>query len=203
MKKNIVLVALAALTSVFAFAGNGKGTKSFAVNTQKSTFNWLAKKVTGQHSGVATFSNGTVLVKNNMLAGATIEVDMNSIDATDLTGEWHDKLVGHLKSEDFFNVAKFGKASLVITRIKPIKGAKTGENNYTITANLTIKGITKEVSFPAMVSITETGVSAVASFDIDRTLYDIKYGSGKFFEGLGDKMINDTFNIKVNIVAGN
>jgi polyisoprenoid-binding protein YceI len=110
-------------------------------------------------------------------------------------------LVGHLKSNDFFGTETFNSAILVIKSATPIANAKVGENNYTIVADLTIKGITKEVTFPAVVIIDKTKVTANAEVKINRTLYDIKYGSASFFEGIGDKAIDDTFKLNVSIVA--
>lgn len=203
MKKIISMLAIAAITLVSVNAKSKKDPVSYAVSVEKSTCNWNAKKVTGEHSGVAKISSGTVYVKDGSLSGGTFDMDMTSIDATDLSGEWHDKLVGHLKSEDFFNVAKFPKANLVITHIGMYKTSKADENNYLVKGNLTIKGISKEVSFPAKVTVTPNGLSATATIEIDRTAYDIRYGSKKFFESIGDKAINDVFTVKVNIVAGN
>jgi polyisoprenoid-binding protein YceI len=128
---------------------------------------------------------------------------MTSISCTDLpAGEYNDKLIGHLKSDDFFATEKFKTANLKIKSVTAIKNAKAGADNYTVTANLTIKGISKEITFPANVFISKEGeLIANANFDIDRTLYDIKYGSKNFIEGIGDKAIDDKFNVKIRIVA--
>ncbi len=174
---------------------------SVKVDVAQSTFKWHAEKVTGKHEGTMKFLGGEVQVEKNTLVGGTFNVDMTSMECTDLSGEWHDKLLGHLKSDDFFAVDKFKTAVLTIQSAEPIKGAKPGENNYTIKAGLTIKGITKEVTFPAMVIITKGQVIANADFMIDRTKYDIRYGSKSFIDGIGDKAINDEFNVKVRVVA--
>ncbi len=201
----MTLVAIAGLgLSVFAGSPNKaakKAADSYTVDAAASTFKWHAKKVTGEHSGVATFKGGSVSLKGNVLVGAEILVDMTTIDATDLQGEWHDKLVGHLKSDDFFSTEKHTTATIKIKSATAIKGAKAGENNYNVVADLTIKGITKEIKFGAFVVVKDGQVIANADFDIDRTLYDIKYGSASFFEGIGDKAIANTFNVKVRVVA--
>lgn len=171
------------------------------VDAAASTFKWHATKVTGEHYGVAKFSKGTITISGKSLVGAEIIVDMTTIDATDLTGEYHDKLVGHLKSDDFFAVAKYTTATIKVKSAKPIAGAKAGSNNYTIVADLTIKGITNEVTFPAMVVIKDNEVIVNADFNINRAKYDVRYGSTSFFEGLGDKAIADEFNVKVRVVA--
>jgi len=113
---------------------------------------------------------------------------MTSVTSTDLTGEYQGKLNGHLKADDFFGTDKFPTAKLVIKTI----GEKSA-NVYTATADLTIKGITKPVTF----DITVAGNTATTAFKVDRTKYDIKYGSGSFFEGLGDKTISDEFELTV------
>ena len=202
MKKLIIAAVAAISMAAVAFKPATTTSTSYKVSTEKSTFNWHAKKVTGEHMGLVKFASGTIEANGNTLTGGNFDVDMTSISCTDLTGEWNDKLIGHLKSADFFAVDSYKTANLKIKTATAIKGAKAGSDNYNIVADLTIKGITKEVSFPAMVVIKKTGeVIANASFDIDRTAYDIKYGSKSFFEGIGDKAIDDKFNVKVRLVA--
>jgi polyisoprenoid-binding protein YceI len=205
MKKTVALAAIA-LFSFTAFAGKPAKTKkttedTYKVSAEKSTFKWKAKKVTGEHSGEAKFSTGTIVINGKNLVGGTIEVDMTTINATDLQGEYQGKLNGHLKGDDFFAVEKFKTATLKIKSASTIKDAIIGSNNYNVTADLTIKGITKEVTFPAMVVVSKEQVITKAEFDIDRTNFDIKYGSGKFFEGIGDKAIMDNFSINVRLIA--
>jgi polyisoprenoid-binding protein YceI len=118
-----------------------------------------------------------------------------------MTGEYHDKLVGHLKSDDFFAVAKFGTATIKIKTATPIKGTGTDANNYTIVADLTIKGITNEVTFPALVVVNAKEVIVNADLNVNRAKFDVRYGSNSFFDGLGDKAISDDFNVKVRVVA--
>ena len=120
---------------------------------------------------------------------------MTSIVNADLQGEWNTKLIGHLKSDDFFSVAKNPTAKLDITKVE------TKENNTIVNGKLTIKGITQDISFPASVSKKGNVVVAIATIRIDRTKYDIKYGSKSFIEGIGDKAIDDEFELQVNLVA--
>lgn len=217
MKKTILMMTVAA-TGLLAFvAPSAKetvksnavaGGSSLAVNAEtykvdaaKSTFKWIGKKVSGEHYGIVKFSEGTVSVEKNVVTGGSFTVDMNSIEVQDLTGEWKDKLTGHLRSDDFFSVDKHAKSTLVIKSLTAIKDAKPGANNYDVKADLTIKGISSEITFPAMVLVKKGEVVVNAEFGIDRTKYDIKYGSGKFFQGLGDKMIDDNFQVKVRVVA--
>ncbi|MFI5221934.1 MAG: YceI family protein [Bacteroidia bacterium] len=202
MKKIIINLAIAAL-GLAASAGQPKAPKSDIVkmDVPQSTFNWHAKKVTGEHKGTVKFQNGEVILQNNQLTGGLFNVNMTSIEDLDLSGEWHDKLVNHLKSDDFFSVVKYNTATLKINSAEVISGAKPGENNYSIKADLIVKGITQEITFLAFVIISKDRVVANASFLIDRTKYGIKYGSKSFFESIGDKAIDDNFEVTVRVVG--
>ena len=202
MKKTTMIIALAAM-GFAAVAGGPNANKqtTVTIDSKASTFKWHAKKVTGEHFGTVNFSGGTITLDKGALVAGTIEMDMTSITVTDLQGEYKGKLEGHLKSEDFFSVEKNNKSTLIIKKVEAIKGSKTDEN-YRVTADLTIKGITKEVKFPAIIVVKGNSVTASADFMIDRTQWDIRYGSKSFFEGIGDKAIDNEFNIKVRVVAG-
>jgi polyisoprenoid-binding protein YceI len=201
--KKIMLVLAFAASGLAVIAGEPKApqaSETLKVDAKASTFKWHAKKVTGEHMGTVNFSGGNIVVEKGMIKGGTVEMDMTSIDVTDLQGEWKDKLVGHLKSDDFFSVEKNNKSTLVIKKVEAIQNAKTAEN-YNVTADLTIKGITQEVTFPAIIIVKNGTVTANADFNIDRTRWDIRYGSKSFFEGIGDKAIDNDFNVKVRLVA--
>lgn len=197
MKKSIAIVLGVLITVSTVFAGTSKGEKTaFEIDTKASKVNWVGKKVTGEHTGYLSVGNGTVTVNNNSVTAAKVNMDMNSIVCTDLTdAEWNKKLVGHLRSDDFFSVEKHPISVFEITSVN----TKGGES--TVKGKLTIKGITNEISFPAKVEVANGTVKASGTAKIDRTKWDIRYGSGKFFEGLGDKMIYDEFEISFNIVA--
>lgn len=177
-----------AIAFVCAISILGATAQSKKIDPAKSSINWLAKKVTGQHSGTVNIQNGTLIFKKKKLAGGSITVDMNTLTSTDLTGEYQGKLNGHLKSDDFFGTEKFPTAIITFKKIT----AKTA-GIYTITANLTIKGKTNPITF----DLATTATTASTTLNIDRTKYDIKYGSGSFFDNLGDKAINDEFELKV------
>jgi polyisoprenoid-binding protein YceI len=198
MKKSIAIVLGILVTASTVFAGTTKGEKAaFEIDTKASKVHWTGKKVTGEHTGYLSVGNGTVTVSKNAVTGAKVNMDMNSIVCTDLTdAEWNKKFVGHLRSDDFFSVEKYPNSVFEITSVK---AASAGE--YTVKGKLTIKGITNEISFPAKVSVANGTVKANGTAKIDRTKWDIRYGSGKFFEGLGDKMIYDEFEITFDIVA--
>lgn len=169
----------------------------YKVDVAQSKLTWTAKKVTGEHQGTIDVEAGSFNIENKILKGGSFDLDTKSIKVTDLTDkESNAKLLGHLKSDDFFAVEKFDKAKFVITSATPKAGGI-----YDIKGNLTIKGITNEVSFPANVKIDDTKLTATAKIIVDRTKYDIKFRSKSFFENLGDKTIYDDFELNIVLAA--
>ena len=165
-------------------------TKEMSINPEESSIHWLAKKVTGQHDGTIKITSGSLTMQNDLISGGNFEVDMTSIFVSDLNGEYKQKLEGHLKSDDFFSVDKFPKANLLIKETR-----QKMPNHYEINADLTIKGITNPVSFEIHI---EDNV-AMSKLIIDRSKFDVRYGSNSFFENLGDKTIYDDFEIDVTL----
>jgi polyisoprenoid-binding protein YceI len=168
-----------------------------AVDAAKSTVNWKGEKVTGEHVGFINIKSGDLEIKDGQLVGGEFVIDMASIESTDLTGEYKGKLEGHLKSDDFFGVATYPIASLNITKVK----ATNKNGSYEVTADLTIKDITKSITFTTTLVNTEGLIYANSNIIIDRSEYDVKYGSGSFFDDLGDKTIYDDFTLTVNLVT--
>ncbi len=203
--KTMISTLAAALFAVTTFAGNGNGNEkgtTYEVNTEKSKVFWTGKKVTGEHTGTLSVQSGTVNVENGIPVSASLNIDFTSIVCTDLTDEGtNKKFVGHLKSDDFFSVEKFPVGKFEATSFTPISGAKDREANYTVKGNLTIKGITNEIEFPAFISTKGGALVANGKATFDRTKYDIKYGSGSFFEGLGDKAIYDDVDLNFVLSA--
>lgn len=194
-------VAVFATVNIAAADNGGKPAKkaptTFRADLNKSTMAWNGKKVTGEHSGTIKLSDGSLTVDGGKLKGGSFDIDMNSIVCTDLTDkEYNDKFIGHMKSEDFFNTAKFPKANFKITKVTP-----KGGNKYDVTGDLTVKGITKPVSFPAVVNMKDGQAEATGKITIDRTKYDIRYNSKTFFASIGDKAIYDDFTIDFKLVA--
>ncbi|MCF0054407.1 YceI family protein [Dyadobacter sp. CY356] len=193
-----VAVSLFAFTAVSAADGKVKAT-NLKVDVSKSELVWTGKKVTGEHTGKIALKDGTVIMDGTKLSGGKFTADLTSITNTDLTDkEYNGKLIGHLKSEDFFGVEKHPTATFVTT-----KAVAKSAGVYDVTGNLTIKGITKPVTFPVTVKPTATGADITGKLVIDRSKYDIKYNSKSFFDAaaLGDKMINDDFVIDIKLVA--
>ncbi|WP_430973078.1 YceI family protein [Sunxiuqinia rutila] len=188
--KKWAVLSLAILVSSAVFAGN------YVVDASNSTVSWNGKKVTGEHYGSIDIKEGSLEVVDGEVKGGTVVIDMQSIKNEDLTNEeYNQKLVGHLKSDDFFSVETHPTASLVLTEVK-----KSG-NSYTFTGDLTIKGTTKPVSFQATSTTQSGGVTLEGKLVIDRSDYDVRYGSKSFFDNLGDKMIYDDFTLDFVVVA--
>ena len=186
--KNLKSIALALVVAFGTLSAEAQTSKK--VDVAGSKLIWTGKKVTGEHTGTVNLKDGALAFKGSKLSGGNFTVDMTSLTSTDLTGDWKAKLDGHLKSEDFFGTESFPTATLVFKTI----GEKS-KNTYTVNADLTIKGITKPITFDIVVNKNV----ASTKLTIDRTKYDIKYGSGSFFEGLGDKTIADNFDLVVNL----
>lgn len=191
MKKTILFAALAFV--VFSFTH----VTTYKVDTTASNIVWNAEKVTGKHTGTVKIKNGALQVDHGKLIGGSFEIDMTSITNIDLEGEWAAKLVGHIKSDDFFGVDKYPTAKFVITRAIP----QDTKGNYKIIGNLTIKEKTDEITFKANVAEADGALTATGDIVVDRSKFDVKYGSGSFFDNLGDKTIYDEFGLKVSLVA--
>lgn len=161
------------------------------VNTETSTIEWIGKKITGQHSGTIALQSGELDMKDGTLAGGSFVIDMTSMAVTDLSGGGAEKLKGHLMSDDFFGTATHPTATLMITDVN--KAGLKGE--LMVTGDLTIKGVTEVINFPVVME----GETATADLLVDRTKYGIKYGSGSFFDNLGDKAIDNDFSLKVKL----
>ena len=191
MKKQffIALAAFAALSF--------KSISNFQVDTAASKVVWTASKVTGTHTGLVNVKSGELILNDGKLTGGSFEMDMSSISCTDLEGEWRDKLIGHLKSPDFFGTEKFPTSRFVITRAIPIDT----KGNFKVIGNITIKNTTKEIRFNTKVSDNGGKPSATAKITLDRTDFDVRYGSGSFFDGLGDKTIYDEFELQVTLAV--
>ncbi|MFN8345985.1 MAG: YceI family protein [Spirosomataceae bacterium] len=194
--KSIFAATLVVLSfSVVAKPGK-KASQTLKVNTEASTFNWLAKKLTGEHSGTVKIQSGNLVTDGNKLTGGDFTIDLNTIKDTDIQGDFAGRLETHLKSADFFDVAKFPTSTLKIT-----KAVAKGGENYDLTGDLTIRGTTQSITFPAVVKITGKAASASAKFDVDRTKFGLTYRSKSFFENIGDKMIYDNFTVEVKLTA--
>lgn len=199
MKKIMQLIGVFATVlglATSAIAGP-KPTAKFTVDAAQSKIEWKAKKVTGSHNGTVNIAKGELSVDGINVKSGSFDIDMNSIAVVDVTdANMNGKLLGHLKSDDFFSVTNFPGAHFELTSIAGGKGG-----NVTLNGKLTIKGITNDISFPADVKITGKSMKATATITIDRTKFNIRYRSTNFFENLGDKAIYDDFTLEVVLVA--
>lgn len=179
---------------------------SYNVDVNQSKLLWIGKKVTGQHNGDVKISKGNLTFDGNTLKSGNFTIDMNTINALDVSGGEKASLDGHLKgleedeTDHFFNVKKYPTATFELT--KATKLMNNPEGNYVINGNLTIKGITKQISFKANVENMGNSVKVTTpEFAVNRTDYGIRYGSAKFFDNLKNKAINDDMYFSVNMIA--
>lgn len=188
MKSIKIATVLIVAVATFSFTTANREEKE--VKTSTSTITWKGYKVTGSHTGTITIKSGNLIFNDDQLTGGNFEIDMSSIVVTDLKGDSKAQLEGHLKSDDFFGVAKFPKASLVFTNVTP-----SGKNAYDVVGKITIKGKTETIKF----NLSVYGNKATASLKIDRTKFDVSYGSTSFFDNLKDKAIYDEFDLVADL----
>ncbi|MCH7409538.1 YceI family protein [Belliella sp. DSM 111904] len=171
--------------------------EDLTVNKSESTVDWKAAKVTGEHYGKVSIADAKLDYENGKILGGSFEIDMTTITVEDIKDANSNKrLLDHLKSDDFFSVEKHKKSTLKITEAKSSNG-----KDYEIKGDLTIKGISHPVVFPVKVSEEGNRVIASGTIKFDRTMYDIKYRSGNYFENLADKVIYDEVTLDVRLVG--
>ena len=187
MKKTILSIALSV---GFLLGVHNLKAQEKKIDAASSKIHWLGKKVTGQHEGNISLKSGSLTLDNGKVTGGTFVVDMTSMTCTDLEGGSAKKLIGHLSSDDFFGVATHPEAKLVFTQV-------TGKGNgvYAVIGDFTIKGITNEASFELNVA----GNEAMAKVIIDRSKHNVRYGSNSFFDNLGNKAIDNNFELEVTL----
>ena len=163
----------------------------YMVSTSDSTVNYVGTGVGKTHEGVVPLQSGSIVLdENEALVGAMFVLDMANLTSDGAGVE------AHLKEDDFFGVANYPTAMLKVT-----EATETAAGEYNLTGMLTIRDVTNEISFPATVTQTEDNITASASFSIDRTEWGITFGSGNFFEDLGDSLIEDDIDFEVTLVA--
>jgi polyisoprenoid-binding protein YceI len=186
--KNLLLMLIIAVLSISMMNGQTKLT----ADTQKTTLNWLGEKVTGQHTGTVKLKSGWLTMKENKIVGGEFLIDMTTIR----DDESNARLEGHLKSDDFFGVEKFAVSKLVLK-----SSDSFDKGSAVVKGELTIKDITNPIEFKAAVQNKEEGTFFFANIVLDRTKFNVRYGSGTFFDNLGDKTIYDEFKLKVALVV--
>ncbi|MBL4709255.1 MAG: YceI family protein [Flavobacteriales bacterium] len=193
MKKLASTIGLL-LICIITFAGGGE---SYTINKSISQVEWVGKKVTGSHEGTIQLIEGFVVLKGDIISSGEIIIDMNTIAVTDIENKgMNAKLKRHLTSPDFFGVEDYPTGKLKIT-----SSEKTADNKLKLICELTLKGISKRIEIPTTLMQEENKLVAIGEIVIDRTLFDIKYGSGSFFDNLGDKAIMNDFKVKFKVAA--
>ena len=195
MKKILFLITLSIFT--FSAIATKPHTDHVRVDIHKSTVKWKGSKITEGHEGFIQIQKGVLMIDHGTLVGGQISFNMKTITNSDIESEkYKAKLEGHLKSDDFFDVDKYPLSTISIT-----KATKTEGTNYSIVADLSIKGITHSITFDAEVDIQKIAFFAKAKIKIDRTKWDIVYNSGNFFKDLGDKLILDEIEFDIHLLS--
>ena len=190
MNKILKSVLSMATVSLLMVSFNATAQDKKVIKTEASTVTWKGYKVTGAHEGTIDLKSGSLDITEDKLTGGEFVINMGSLISTDLEGESKGKLEGHLKSDDFFGVEKFPTAKLVFKTVK-----STGKNSYEVVGDITIKGKTEAVTL----DVSVYGSKANAALKIDRTKFDVRYGSASFFDDLKDKAIYDDFDLIVDL----
>ena len=184
-----------------AFLAGSLTAQEYKIDAKASNLKWVGEKVLGKHWGTVNIKDGGMTKSGNNFNG-NFTIDMTTLKVDDLEDAGTNaKLVGHLKSDDFFSVVKYNTSTFKLKGIKDYTPKKDEKGNHWVTGDLTIKGITHEIGFPAEISFDSNGFKANANFTINRTKWDIRYGSGSFFDNLGDKTIKDDIKFELKLVG--
>lgn len=172
--------------------------QTYHVDVERSVLSWEGHRFFGgMHTGNIDIKEGVLQVDADQLVGGTFRIDMNSIVVTDIEGDPAERLAAHLKTDDFFDVANHPQATF---RLKHIDYA--GDQQAAIVGEITIRGITQQISFPAVITMGEGRLHAVAQgIRVDRTVHESRYGSVNFFRDLGRKIVHDEFVLHVELFA--
>lgn len=219
MKKNILSLFVIAATMLTVSCKNDKtetpevqeevavasdAASPYVVDAASSIIEWVGSKPAGKHNGTIAISNGEVYLNNGKIESGKFTIDMNSITVLDLkAGDGKEDLEGHLKglgkeedADHFFNTKKFPEGSFEITAVNTVDAQTTVEGN------LTLKGITKPVKFPATITLDGNKMTlSTESFKINRTEWNVNYASKSIFDNLKDKFVDDEIELKVNVTA--
>lgn len=222
MKRNkpvqIILYSVAACIAIAACDNTPKGDnatiteeqkasevkgQTFVVDTANSSIRFIGNGVGKNHPGKFKISSGTVAISGNEITGGNFVIDVKSLDLEQKGDMYDNKLRPHLLSGDFFDADKFSTAKFEITHVEPYKPNDKDTSivrgaNFNVSGNLTIKDVTKNITFPAHVDLDAVTLKAKADFDIDRTQWKMNYGNDKT---LGDKFISEKVNIELDLQA--
>ncbi|MGJ1196438.1 YceI family protein [Sphingobacterium spiritivorum] len=193
MKPKIYSILLLTVINSFSILAFAQKTETYRVDETKSSIVWKGEKVNGSHNGTVDLTTGTLDFTEKKLTGGGFVINMASIKDADKSSG----LEKHLKADDFFGVEKFPTAHFII---KKVEGSGS---NVNITGNLTLKGVTQSISFPATITWnSDKTISATADkITVDRTKFGIQYKSKSIFADIGDKFIYDEFTLSVKLLA--
>lgn len=179
------LIIMLSVNALYAVKGG--------VSKEKSSVKWIGKKIGSSHEGTIHIQEGHVEVQDNKIVAAKVVMDMTSITNTDVENEnRNQKLVGHLKSDDFFGVETYPTATFELTQ-----GSEFVNGKATISGDITIKGKTE----PLTVDVRKDGETYRTNIEIDRSKFDVRFGSKSFFNNLGDNAIDDIFTLEVKLIV--
>jgi polyisoprenoid-binding protein YceI/rhodanese-related sulfurtransferase len=178
-------------------------TGSFQLDIEKSTIKWTGANLSNSHSGTLRFVEGVFQLRQGEFVDAKFQIDMQSLACDDINdAKTNRMLLEHLSSEDFFDVAKYPTAKFQLTAAKVLPPGTPGSPNYEMNGRLTLKGVTDQVTFPAVVGRSGPNlIAGQAHLEFDRTRWDVQYGSGKFFAFLGQHLVNDWVHLHLIIIA--
>lgn len=175
----------------------------FEVDQIASLVEWMGRNLFSRHLGTVELGPGHVQIQNGRLTGGRLTIDMTSLGCTDIPDPGLcERLIAHLKSDDFFSVERYPQAEFEIREVDYRSGVRPDEPNYQIKGDFTLRGVTKPIEFAAVVARKADGsFTAQALLDLDRTLWGADYGSAKFFGGLGMHIVNDDFHLQLKVVT--
>lgn len=186
--KTVKMIALLLVAGTLALTA-----QKIVVKPSDAVVKWTGYKIGGSHNGEIKVKSGSLELKDGNIAKGSVVIDMKSITCSDLTDEgYNKKLVGHLLSEDFFGVEKFPTATFAITKAGKFKNGKA-----TVSGSLTIKGKTEPVSF----EVSKKNSVYTTQLKVDRSKFDVRYGSNSFFDNLGDKAIDNIFVLDIQLTV--
>ena len=196
----IFMISVVLTTTLSSFKPNG--TTAYKIDIDRSALGWTGYYVFSfsEHNGTIKLSGGEIMADDHQIVSGYFDIDMTSIKDLDMPVDDGAKdLENHLMSDDFFSVNNFPSARFEITKTTKIKDAVPGGPNYDVTGDLTIKEVKNSLTFPALINFNDDGIEAKAKFKFDRTKWNVRYNSGKFFSDIGDGAISDAIGLEIHL----
>ena len=203
LARKVIFLVGSALLTVNLSSFNSTEPLTYHVNLEKSTLHWTGYYLFSfsEHIGTIGLSNGEIKISDREIISGFFDIDMKSIRNLDIPDGAGKDLESHLMSDDFFSADKFPTAHFEIIKTEKIKDPQQGGPNYDVTGDLTIKGMKNSLTFPALIKFSDDGLEAKAKFKFDRTKWNVRYNSGKFFSDVGDGAISDAIGMEIQLVT--